>query len=227
MTAGQALEGPAAEKRILAEASVVVALAAVISGTGHESGGLVVAGLFLGACHWRSWRHDDARVLEDGLGLGGLAARLPHAQASFRRAIVAFMCLILLTFPLYVWAWVGVVRPVQPFAFARAFTGLQPFAEVLLVALPEEAFFRGLLQSRLHEASPSRWRLLTRANVLASALFALGHFGTGFSLARASVFFPSLLFGALRERTGGIVVSVLFHALCNLLSHGLAHGFAL
>ena len=41
-------------------------------------------------------------------------------------------------------------------AFARAFRELEPLSELMLVALPEEAFFRGYLQSRLSEASPRR-----------------------------------------------------------------------
>jgi membrane protease YdiL (CAAX protease family) len=36
------------------------------------------------------------------------------------------------------------------------------------------------------------------------------------------VFFPALLFGWLRERTGTIVGSTLFHAACNILSRVVA-----
>ena len=44
--------------------------------------------------------------------------------------------------------------------------------------------------------------------------------------ARLAVFFPALLFGWLRARTGGIGASVVFHALCNLFSATLARGYA-
>jgi membrane protease YdiL (CAAX protease family) len=42
-----------------------------------------------------------------------------------------------------------------------------------------------------------------------------------------SVFFPSLLFGWLRARTGGIGASVFFHALCNLFAAYLARSYGL
>ena len=45
--------------------------------------------------------------------------------------------------------------------------------------------------------------------------------------ARLAVFFPSLLFGWLRARTGGIGTSVIFHAMCNLFVAVLARGYGL
>jgi membrane protease YdiL (CAAX protease family) len=43
--------------------------------------------------------------------------------------------------------------------------------------------------------------------------------------ARLAVFFPALLFGWLRARTGGIGASVLFHASCNLYALLLGRGY--
>ena len=40
-----------------------------------------------------------------------------------------------------------------------------------------------------------------------------------------AVFFPALVFGWLRARTGGIGASMLFHALCNVYSQALGRGF--
>jgi membrane protease YdiL (CAAX protease family) len=102
----------------------------------------------------------------------------------------------------------------------------------LLIALPEEFFYRGYLQARLHQtlAGAPVLRLLgfevTRANLLTSLLFGLAHFVVGWSPWRLAVFFPSLLFGAMRDRSGGVVASTVFHAFCNVmaLSMGLFYG---
>lgn len=93
---------------------------------------------------------------------------------------------------------------------------------LILVAVPEEFFFRGYVQERLHQAwgrkafyvfgLPLTWSI-----VASSVLFALVHLISTVQLTRLSVFFPSLLFGALRERTGGIAASVVYHAACNML----------
>jgi len=39
------------------------------------------------------------------------------------------------------------------------------------------------------------------------------------------VFFPSILFGWLRARTGGVGASIAFHALCNIYSATLLQIF--
>ncbi len=97
---------------------------------------------------------------------------------------------------------------------------------LLLVALPEEYFYRGYLQTRLGDLfdgdeEPTTYLGFTRANWATSALFALGHvlvpIGGAFSLARAGVFFPSLLFGWLRDRTGSIIAATVFHAGANMM----------
>lgn len=212
---------------LVREGLVVVVAAAAIARFGGEHASTLIGLLFLGACHLRSWRFEDARVHADGLALGGLAAPLADRRASLVRGTLALVAALALTFPPFALGWVAFVRPRAPFDVARALTDLRPLAELVLVALPEEAFFRGYLQSRLAERVPGRLGLVTHANLVASALFALGHFGTSVSIARASVFFPSLLFGLLRERTGGVVVPALYHALCNVLSRLLFQGFGL
>ncbi|MFB6264409.1 MAG: myxosortase MrtP [Bradymonadaceae bacterium] len=104
---------------------------------------------------------------------------------------------------------------------------------LLVVALPEEFFYRGYLQTRIRqwlrarrceEGGPADTRSragLSEENALASAAFALGHLavpvGGVFALQRASVFFPSLIFGVLRERTGTIAAPVVYHACCNMM----------
>jgi hypothetical protein len=100
-----------------------------------------------------------------------------------------------------------------------------------VVALPEEAFFRGYLQTALDDRSPPKLRLwgaaLGPGVLVSSALFAVGHFLSVPDVGRLAVFFPSLLFGWLRARTGGIGASVVCHALCNLYVVMLGAGYGL
>lgn len=93
-------------------------------------------------------------------------------------------------------------------------------SQVLMVALPEEVFYRGYIQPTLKQALGSSqggkgWRAMAALLVITSALFALGHVAVYWHWTRLMVFFPSLLFGWLRERTGGVLASTLFHAACN------------
>jgi membrane protease YdiL (CAAX protease family) len=106
---------------------------------------------------------------------------------------------------------------------------LLALSQILVVAVPEEMFFRGYLLGRLEERWTSR-RLLFgapvgRALLVSSALFALGHVLVDFDVQRLSVFVPALVFGWMRARTGSIAAGVLFHALCNLFSEILHQSF--
>lgn len=102
---------------------------------------------------------------------------------------------------------------------------LFPLTHLIVVALPEEFFFRGYLLGRLREAWPGGVRLggvrLGPAVLVSSLLFALGHYLVDFVPARMAVFFPALAFAWLRERTGSIAPGVIFHALCNVLQDAL------
>lgn len=93
-------------------------------------------------------------------------------------------------------------------------------AQLIVVALPEEIFFRGYLQTLLGRAWPSRrlswvgtefWAI-----VAAAALFALAHLAADPRWFRLGVFFPGLLFGVLRARTGSVVAPIVLHTLANL-----------
>jgi membrane protease YdiL (CAAX protease family) len=96
------------------------------------------------------------------------------------------------------------------------------FSQILVVAVPEELFFRGYLMSRFELRWPSRRRLLGAAVgwplFVSSLLFAVGHFLVDLAPARLAVFFPALVFGWMRSRSGSIAPAALFHALCNVLS---------
>ncbi|WP_225413009.1 myxosortase MrtX [Stigmatella hybrida] len=91
--------------------------------------------------------------------------------------------------------------------------------QLFVVALPEEFFYRGYMQSRLRDAWPQGRKVLGArlgpAFWVTAALFALGHLAI-FQAWRLAVFFPALLFGWMRERTGSVLGAALFHAACNL-----------
>ena len=100
---------------------------------------------------------------------------------------------------------------------------------LLAVALPEEFFYRGYLQTRLDDVFPARARLLGTSVGLAlpigAALFALAHFAVTLEFTRLGVFFPALLFGWMRARRGGVGAAIVLHALSNIYSDTLAHGW--
>lgn len=94
--------------------------------------------------------------------------------------------------------------------------------QLLLVALPEEVFYRGYLQTRFDAIFRRRRRVLgvsvsVGSLLLTSALFGVGHFLVIPHPQRLAVFFPSLLFGWMRAAGGGVTAGVLYHAACNLL----------
>ncbi len=94
------------------------------------------------------------------------------------------------------------------------------FRHLLVVALPEELFFRGYVQTllgqRLRRPAPQwlgeRWPAI----LLTALLFALAHLAVDWQPARLAVFFPALLFGWLRERSGSLAAPVLLHTLANV-----------
>lgn len=90
--------------------------------------------------------------------------------------------------------------------------------QLLLVALPEEVFFRGYLQQKLGNT--------VKGVIFVSLLFALAHFvtlclggGHGLSVCSQAVltFFPSLVMGYLYMSTGTLWASIIFHFLANIV----------
>ncbi|HEX8909861.1 MAG TPA: MXAN_2755 family glutamic-type intramembrane protease [Anaeromyxobacteraceae bacterium] len=92
--------------------------------------------------------------------------------------------------------------------------------QLLVVALPEELFYRGWMQTTWAATAPERGVTVLGARLGAGflatqGLFALGHLVV-FQAWRLGTFFPGLLFGWLRQRTGSLAAPVLVHALSNL-----------
>jgi membrane protease YdiL (CAAX protease family) len=99
---------------------------------------------------------------------------------------------------------------------------LLALTQLVVVAVPEELFFRGYLMERLEKVWPPTRRLfgapVGAALLVSSALFALGHVLVIPNPQRLAVFFPALVFGWMRARTGSIAAGAVFHALCNVVS---------
>jgi membrane protease YdiL (CAAX protease family) len=101
--------------------------------------------------------------------------------------------------------------------------------QLLVVALPEELFYRGWMQTAWARSAPGRGVTVLGARLGAGflatqALFALGHLVV-LQPWRLATFFPALLFGWLRERTGSVVAPVVVHALSNLFLATLEGSF--
>jgi membrane protease YdiL (CAAX protease family) len=105
-------------------------------------------------------------------------------------------------------AWTGLTLAIASLlAWQPQFLGFG-VSTLLLAALPEEWFFRAYFMVRLG----ANWQ----ANFITSLLFALLH-GLVWGLTTAFlVFFPSLFFGWLYQRTQDLVLLVLVHTLSNL-----------
>ncbi len=100
------------------------------------------------------------------------------------------------------------------------------FYHFLLVGIPEEFFYRGYMQTQFNRIWGRRWKLFGApvgwALVVTAFLFALSHSMIVLQWWHFSIFFPGLLFGWFRERTGAITAGALFHALCNVYSFWVA-----
>jgi uncharacterized protein len=201
--------------------------------------------VFLGATYVFAWRNDDATVEHYGVALGGLV--VPHAgwtrtlRDGTRALLWAALLGALVTVPFVIgfrfyWGIRGALGVGSRFDWSTLTGRAQGLdflsraaGQILMIALPEEAFYRGYLQTRLDDALPRRLRVfgapLGWSLLLTSAIFAVGHIVTIPSPQRLAVFFPSLLFGWLRARTRGIGASIAFHAFCNLLSASVGQGF--
>jgi uncharacterized protein len=157
-----------------------------------------------------------------------------------------FLMMSALVFPLFIGAYVAFVAlyphlPAELVSLITPYTGAPRFAfrlpdrflewvidQTFVVALPEEFFYRGYLQTRLRDAWP-QGRVFWGARLgpafwLTAVLFALGHLAI-FEVWRLAVFFPALLFGWMRERSGSVVGAALFHASANLLVQVLDASF--
>jgi membrane protease YdiL (CAAX protease family) len=191
---------------------------------------------FLAATWWLVLRHDEATIRAYGLSLGGVLepARLDPARL-LRAALGAIgwaALLAAIAFPPFVIGYRLYWHPHAHFVLRLPPSVFDEIAgQLVVIALPEEAFFRGYLQTALDRAWPPRWRILGAtlgpAWIVSAAIFAVGHVLTIRHPSRLAVFFPALVFGWLRRRTGGVGAPVVFHAACNIFSAALGRGYGL
>ncbi len=220
-------------------AFVVSAAATIASYAVPESYAATVVGLcFLTGTYVLTLRRDATESAGFwGLSLGGLLDPEPLESkkilSSAGRALGVAALAALVVFPPF---WIG-FRVYYETRGAFRLEALDAdfynaaLGQLLVISLPEEAFFRGYLQTALGRKWPPRWSLggalVGWDIVVTSAIFAVGHFATDPNPTRLAVFFPSLLFGWLRARTGGIGASIAFHAACNVFASLLARGYVL
>lgn len=105
------------------------------------------------------------------------------------------------------------------------FSKLLPFAfyQLIVVAIPEEIFYRGFIQTQLHKICGRKWKFLGAlsgpALLYTSLIFAASHSLIQLQWWHFAIFFPSLVFGWLRDKTNAVTAGALFHALSNTFSY--------
>lgn len=221
-----------------AVALILTALVAGVSRCVSDAYSASVVGLvFLGATYLLAIAGaSDADVRAAGLSLGGLFEARPLDLArmvrEFLRAFLVALLAAIVIFPPFLVGFVFWWQPAHAFHFRPPTSwNDELFGQALVIALPEEAFYRGFLLKSFDDTSKRRWRVLGTevgmSVVWTSALFALGHLATEPNPARLAVFFPALVFAWLRLKTGGIGAGVLFHVLCNVFASELGRGYGL
>jgi len=184
-------------KPILVFAAVVAAVRLSLSlpSTSFLSPSLLAAALFLYAPIPRYRRRGFpawARVTDPGRSVAALAL-LAFAGA------IAFFLFVRIPLP----------PALSPYHGTVPLTGAMAAHHLLLVALPEEVFFRGYLYDAFEEAG--------REPVSHVALlFAVGHVVIAPSPFRLLTFFPALLLGWGRRRSGNVYVPTAAHWVYNL-----------
>ncbi len=150
-------------------------------------------------------------------------ARNPRTWRAWGRGAAVGLAVSLVVLPLFVLLLVAGARiagvdarfaPRIPPGFALA-----ALVQLVAVALPEELFYRGWMQTAWGRRGASRTVLgaaIGPGFLATQAFFAAGHL-VSLQPWRLATFFPALLFGWLRARTGGVVAPAVAHTLSNLL----------
>lgn len=150
---------------------------------------------------------------------------LDRGFSEYVRSISVFLLAALIIFPLFLLGahfWISWVYGLKVFhcVGVRGFWNVLAF-HLILVALPEEFYFRGYFQSAMDRIWPRRWSILgVRLGwgwIITAAVFAVAHTIVSYKWWHFSIFFPALVFGYLRERTGTITAPILFHAASNII----------
>ena len=108
--------------------------------------------------------------------------------------------------------WIGLLFSIILILIANPQKSSFILYTLLLVALPEEWFFRGYFMQRVELIGISK----LRANIITSAFFAILHVPAQ-GVFGMSVFVPSLVLGWLYQLRQDMVLIILIHALSNLV----------
>ena len=152
------------------------------------------------------------------------------SKKGFGKSIARSLLAAIILFPLYIAGFYVYMRYVYNLRLSCPTAGFirQPqtllfvLNMLLMVAIPEEIFYRGYVQSELHICDKRTINLFgVKAGMsflIVNVLFAAGHLIVLPDIARLAVFFPGLVFSWLRERDDNIAGSVVFHWLSDVLS---------
>ncbi len=132
---------------------------------------------------------------------------------------------MLLTYPLFLlgnhfWQTMVYHRSLS-FALPEKHLAMIWLEQTLFIALPEEFFYRGWMQTVFTRRWPAAFKILGgdfgKALFITSALFALGHLASIPLPFRLAVFFPSLLFCWMRAKRNSLIAPILYHGMSNVL----------
>ena len=215
-------------------AGVTVAVTVASYAAPADYAATAVGAVFIAVITGLVLRRDAATIRHFGLSLGGLlepnvidwrrVSREAGRAAAWAVGLAAVVTVpFAIGFRIY---W----HARSPFVFRLPASVLdEVFGQALVIALPEEGFYRGYLLTALDDIWGTPWTLfkakLGWGWLVSSAIFAVGHFFTEPDPQRLAVFFPALVFGWLRARTGGVGAPALFHVLCNVLASTLSRGY--
>lgn len=156
---------------------------------------------------------------------------LDKSIVSYLKSILVFLIAAVIVFPFF---WIA-AHLWQKIIYHSDFAGfsLMPnfwkaaVFQLIMIALPEEFFFRGYMQSALNNIFSRKWRILGAdlgwGWIITAVIFAVSHSFVVLQWWHFAIFFPALLFGYLRERTGSITAPILFHGTSNIVMALIAH----
>lgn len=165
------------------------------------------------------------------LGLLDLGRALIAATPSAITELAVAAGIAAIVFPLYAVGYAIWTEPAGAFDLVfPSHLASYVLAQVIVVALPEEAFFRGYVQTALTDVEHKRIHVFgvaiaPTAWLLQAVLFAALHFIVEPHPARLAVFFPALLFGWLRAWRDGVGAAIALHAMSNLYSEILSRSW--
>lgn len=157
---------------------------------------------------------------------------LDRSAKMFLKSILIFLVAAAIVFPLFF--MVAHLWQIHVIGFKGFHLASYPSMDVILyqlliVALPEEFYFRGYVQSAMTRVFPARWQFLVARLgwgwIITAAIFAVAHTFIIYRWWHFAIFFPALVFGYLREKTGSITAPILFHAASNILMNWFSRSY--